>query len=40
MLRRQDKGGLSRLCGKDKKWLRSYDLRQLPKNKSISFCTS
>jgi len=37
MLRRQDKVGLSRLYGRDKKWLRSYNLRQFPKTKS-SFC--
>lgn len=37
MLRRQDKGGL---YGKDKKWLRSYNLRQLPTTKSSLFCRS
>jgi len=40
MLRHQDKVGLSRLYGKDNKWLRSYNLRQLPKTKSSLFCRS
>jgi len=40
MLRHQDEVGLSRLYRKVKKWLRSYNLRQLLKTKSSLLCRS